>query len=164
MSILMERMSVRKYTGQPVTKEQIINILRAAMQAPSAHNQRPWEFYVVTDRETIEKLSTVSPYAGPAKGAAAVIVAAKKMDSPVPESIDIDMAACIENIWLAAVEQGLGGVWIGIAPLEERMAKVEEILNLPDSVSAFALFAVGYPAEEKEVHSRFNEERVHYVD
>ncbi len=163
MSILMERMSVRKYTDQPVAKEQIINILRAAMQAPSAHNQRPWEFYVVTDRETIEKLATVSPYAGPAKGAAAVIVAAKKMDSPVPESIDIDMAACMENIWLATVEEGLGGVWIGISPREERMKAVEEIVPLAEGQRAFGLFSLGYSAEERTPKERFNEKRIHFV-
>ena len=163
MSILLERMSVRKYTGQPVEKEKIINILRAGLQAPSAHNQRPWEFYVVTDRETIEKLSEVSPYSGPAKGAAAVIVAANKTDCPVPESIYIDMAACMENIWLATVEEGLGGVWIGIAPREERMKAVEEIVPIAEGQRAFGLFSLGYSAETRQPKSRFNEARIHFV-
>ena len=65
MNSIFHRISVRKYEDRPVEKEKIMEILRAGMQAPSACNQQPWEFYVVTDKEKIQKLSKVTPYTGP---------------------------------------------------------------------------------------------------
>ena len=69
MNSIFHRISVRKYEDRPVEKEKIMEILRAGMQAPSACNQQPWEFYVVTDKEKIQKLSKVTPYTGCAPGA-----------------------------------------------------------------------------------------------
>ena len=74
MNSIFHRISVRKYEDKPVEKEKIMEILKAGMQAPSACNQQPWEFYVVTDKEKIQKLSKVTPYTGCAAGAPAVIV------------------------------------------------------------------------------------------
>ena len=74
MNSIFHRISVRKYEDRPVEKEKIMEILRAGMQAPSACNQQPWEFYVVTDKEKIQKLSKVTPYTGCAAGAPVVIV------------------------------------------------------------------------------------------
>ena len=58
---------------------------------------------------------------------------------------------------------GLGGVWLGIAPQRERMDKVAEILELPETVETFSIFALGYPAEEREQKDRFDESRIHLV-
>ena len=74
MNSIFHRISVRKYEDRPVEKNKIIQILKAGMQAPSACNQQPWEFYVVTDKEKIQKLSKVTPYTGCATGAPVVIV------------------------------------------------------------------------------------------
>ena len=74
MNSIFHRISVRKYEDKPVEKEKIMEILKAGMQAPSACNQQPWEFYVVTDKEKIQKLSKVTPYTGCAAGAPAVII------------------------------------------------------------------------------------------
>ena len=76
----------------------------------------------------------------------------------------IDLSIAMENLWLETVAQGLGGVWLGIAPMEERMKEVEEILDMPDDLRAFAIFPYGYPAEEKEQQDRFEESRIHYVE
>ena len=57
MNSIFHRISVRKYEDKPVEKEKIMQILKAGMQAPSACNQQPWEFYVVTDKKKIEALS-----------------------------------------------------------------------------------------------------------
>jgi len=70
----------------------------------------------------------------------------------------------MENLWLETDAQGLGGVWLGIAPIEERMKAVEEILDIPDNLSAFAIFSYGYPAEERVQQDRFDESRIHYVE
>ena len=130
MQNIYHRTSVRKYTEDRVERSRIMQILRAAMAAPSAGNQQPWEFFVVRDPETIRKLSEVHPYAGCAAGANVVIVSAYREDVQMPEYAQIDMSIAMENLWLETDAQGLGGVWLGIAPIEERMQKVEEILGM----------------------------------
>ena len=59
---------------------------------------------------------------------------------------------------------GLGGVWLGIAPIRERMDKVNEILDLPEGLEAFSLFPLGYPDETKQQADRFDESRIHYIN
>ena len=164
MNHLYHRVSIRKYQDRPVEKDKIIAVLRAAMQAPSAANQQPWEFYVVTCRKKLEALSSVSPYAGMAGNAPAAIVSAYRKECRMPEYAQIDLSIAMENLWLETDAQGLGGVWLGIAPQEERMKAVEEILDLPDTVRAFAIFPYGYPAEERKQQDRFDPERIHYVE
>ena len=164
MKEIFERVSIRKYQDRPVEKEKLLAILRAAMAAPSAGNQQPWEFYVVTDAETRERLSKVSPYAGCAKAAPVIIVSAYREKLWAPSYAQIDMSICMENLWLACSEQGLGGVWLGIAPQEERMRAVEELLAFPAEQRAFALFALGYPAESRAQQDRFDLNRIHFLD
>ena len=163
MNHIFTRVSIRKYQDRPVEKEKTLAILKAAMQAPSAGNQQPWEFYVVTNKETLKALSEVHPYAGMTKDAPAAIVAAYRKECILPDYAQIDLAIAMENLWLETDAQGLGGVWLGIAPQEERMKRVEEILNIPDTMRAFAIFPYGYPAEERKQQDRFDESRIHYV-
>ncbi len=164
MNSIFSRVSIRKYQDRPVEKEKTMAILRAAMQAPSAANQQPWEFYVVTNKMKLEELSKVSPYAGMTKDAPAAIVAVYRNDCMIPVYAHIDLSIAMENLWLETDAQGLGGVWLGIAPLEDRMKAVEEILDIPDTLRAFAIFPYGYPAEERPQQDRFDESRIHYVD
>ncbi len=164
MNHIFKRVSIRKYQDRPVEKEKTMAILRAAMQAPSAANQQPWEFYVVTNKEKLKALSEVSPYAGMTKDAPVAIVAAYRKECLLPIYAHIDLSIAMENLWLETDAQGLGGVWLGIAPLEDRMKAVEEIINMPDDVRAFAIFPYGYPAEEKKQQDRFDESRIHYVE
>ena len=163
MNDIYTRVSIRKYQERPVEPEKALAILRAAMQAPSAKNQQPWEFYVVTDREKLEALSKVSPYSGMTKNAPAAIVSVYRRDCALPDYAHIDMSIAMENLWLETVNQGLGGVWLGIAPQEERMRAVEQVLSLPENVRAFAIFPYGYPAEERKQQDRFDESRIHYI-
>ena len=164
MNHIFTRVSIRKYQDRPVEKEKTMAILRAAMQAPSAGNQQPWEFYVVTNKEKLKALSEVHPYAGMTKDAPVAIVAAYRKECILPDYAQIDLSIAMENLWLETDAQGLGGVWLGIAPQEERMKSVEEILNIPDTMRAFAIFPYGYPAEERTQQDRFDESRIHYVE
>lgn len=125
MNSIFHRVSIRKFQDKPVEPEKIETLLRAAMAAPSARNQQPWEFYVVTNKDLIQKLSTVSPYAGCAKDAQVLIVSAYREDAISPAYAQIDLSIANENIWLEADALSLGGVWLGIAPVEERMKAVK---------------------------------------
>ena len=165
MDGLFHRVSIRKYQNRPVEPEKINQILRAAMQAPSARNQQPWEFYVVTNREKIEALSGTAPYSGCAAGAPVVIVSVYRENGiTLPEMAQIDMAIAQENLWLETDALGLGGVWIGIAPFQERMDAVDRVLHLPEGLTPFALFPLGYPAEERTQQDRYDESRIHYIE
>lgn len=163
MSGIFHRVSIRKYQERPVEPEKIEMMLRAAMAAPSACNQQPWEYYVVTDQTKIRDLSETSPYAGCAKRAPLVFVPCYRKALIAPSYADIDMSASVENLLLEADELGLGAVWMGISPLPERMEAVEKVLNIPDTLSAFAIIPCGYPAEEKAQQDRYDETRVHFV-
>ncbi len=163
MREIYTRVSIRRFEDKPVEKEKIEALLRAAMAAPSAGNQQPWEFYVVTDRAVLEALSRVSPYAGCTAKAPAAIVSAYREKLWAPAYAQIDMSIAMENLWLACGEQGLGGVWLGIAPIEERMKAVEEIVGIPAGQRAFAVFPLGYPAEERSQQDRFDPDRIHYL-
>ena len=162
MNNIYHRISVRKYQDKPVEKEKTLAILRAAMQAPSAGNQQPWEFYVVTDKQKLKELSEVSPYAGMTKDAPAAIVSAYRTKCWMPEFAQIDLSIAMENLWLETDAQGLGGVWLGIAPDEDRMEAVEKIMDMPEGIRAFAIFPYGYPAETRQQQDRFDESRIHW--
>ena len=138
MKEIFERISVRKYEDKPVEKEKIEQILRAAMAAPSAGNQQPWEFYVVTDKDKIQALSECSPYSGCAKNAPAVLVPCYRTEGLMfPEFDKIDLAIATENAWLEITALGLGGVWLAMAPIEDRVEKVSKVLNTPNNLVPF---------------------------
>ena len=143
MNEIFTRVSTRKFEDRPVEQEKITQLLRAAMQAPSAGNQQPWEFYVVTDKDKIPCY--------------------KVEGARFPEYCEIDLSIATENLWLEAASLGLGAVWIGTAPLKDRIDKVEAVLGNPKGLHAFALVPVGYPAETKEQQNRFDENRIHYL-
>ncbi len=165
MKEIFERVSIRKFQAKPVEREKLEQILRAAMAAPSARNQQPWEFYVVTDREKIQALAQATPYSGCAAGAAAVLVPCyRKEGLTAPSYAQIDLSIATENILLEITSLGLGVVWLGIAPIEERMRAVEETVGIAPEHRAFALVALGYPAETKRQQDRFEPERIHWVE
>ncbi len=164
MNAIFHRVSIRKYQDRPIEDEKIIKMLQAAMQAPSAANQQPWEYYVVTNQEKKDALSKVSPYAGFANSAPVIFVACYQAQGlRAPSYAHIDLSASVENLLLEADALGLGAVWMGIAPQEERMEAVRQVINLPEDLHAFALISCGYPAEERPQEPRYDESRVHYI-
>jgi len=163
METIFKRVSIRKYKDMPVEQEKIERMLRAAMAAPSACNQQPWEFYVVTDKETIKTLAACSPYSACAAEAPVVFVPCYRKECIVPEYAQIDLSAAVENLLLEATELGLGAVWMGVAPRKERMEDVRKVISIPDELEAFALVACGYPGEDRPQQDRYEESRVHYI-
>lgn len=164
MNAIFHRTSIRKYDSRPVEQEKIEKMLRAAMAAPSACNQQPWEFYVVTVPEKLEALSKSSPYTGFTKNAAvAFVICTKTTDLVSPLYTEIDASAATENLLLEADALGLGCCWMGIAPIKERMDYVAGVIDCPDTLLPFAIVSCGYPAEERKQQDRYDEARVHYI-
>ena len=163
MNEIFNRASVRVFKDAPVEKEKIEMLLKAAMQAPSAGNQRPWEFIVVEDKKTLEQLSETDPYAKfVAKVPAAIVALGNTDEMRFPEHWEQDLGAACENILLEAVSQDLDAVWLGVAPLKERMDHITKVFDLPDNIRPYAIIPFGYAKRPYEVEERYDAGRVHF--
>ncbi len=165
MNTIFNRASVRSFDGRKVEPEKIELLMKAAMAAPSACNQQPWEFVVVTDTAILKELSKCSPYAGCVGQAPLGIAVCMRTEGlRAPDYTQIDASAATENILLEAVELGLGAVWLGIAPGKDRMEAVRKVIGAPETIQPFCLIACGYP--DKPVISasshRYDKARVHF--
>ena len=157
---VMNRRSIRKYTPEPLTAQEIHTLQECAMLAPSAMNRRPWRFVVVTDRAALNALRENHPYAGMlAQAPACVCVCCEACDEA--GYWQQDCAAATMNLLIAAREMGLGSCWMGVAPRKERMDAIRRVLHMPESVSPFCLIALGHPAEEPPRPQRWDETMVH---
>lgn len=164
MQEIFNRRSIRKFTNDAIEPEKLDRILRAAMQAPSAVNQQPWEFIVVQDKENLQKLADVSPYAKPVAGSAVTIaLLGNEKEFKVPKGWEEDLGAASQNMLLEAVHLGLGAVWLGVATADVVTEQVRSFFQLPDHIRPFGLIAIGYPDGQKnEFTDRYKAERVHY--
>jgi len=163
--IIEKRRSVRKFqNNKPLTREQIDQLLGAAMLAPSARNTRPWEYIVITKREVLNDIARVSEYSKMCETAAAaiIVVALPQTEGPVGY-FSQDCAAATENILLEAVSQGLGACWCGIYPREERVAGIRDLFKIPEPKIPFNVIAIGYPAEAPAQKGFFDTSKVTYI-
>ena len=157
------RRSVREYKDKPILEELIIKLLAAAMAAPSARNQQPWEFVVITDKEILGAIPTVNPYAQMASTAPlAILVCGNLQIETSPGYWVVDCAAAVQNLLLGAHALGLGAVWTGTYPNEDRMDGYTDLLNLPEYILPHTLVVIGYPAQQPPPQDRFNPKRIHY--
>ena len=157
---IFSRRSIRKYTGEPVPEEHVTTILEAAMAAPSASNKKPWHFVVVTERDTLNRLADAHKYGKMLHEAPLCIVVCGD-ESVAQRFWQQDCSAATQNILLAAQALGLGSVWCGVYPSEERVREISEILDIKAPVKPLNLIAVGYPAEKKEPRTQYDGSRVH---
>lgn len=164
MEAIFTRRSVRRYQNKSVEVEKIEKLLRAAMQAPSAGNQRPWEFIVVQDKDRLAKLAMTSPYAKVCADAPLVLVLLGNMENmKFPEHWEQDLGAATQNILLEAVHLNLGAVWLGVAPAVDRVKYLSELFSLPEHIQPYCLISLGYPLDEKANHfiDRYDCTKVH---
>lgn len=163
MNAILERRSIRKYTGEKVSDALVEDLLRAAMAAPSGGNEQPWEFIVVRDKGIREKITEFHPYSQMLPGADLAIIVCGDVSREKYKGLWVqDCAAATENILITAQEKGLGAVWLGVYPEKDRMDGLEKLLDLPKGVYPFSIVSVGYPAEHKEPADRFDKARIHY--
>lgn len=162
MEAILKRRSIRQFTNQPIAKDDLTTLLRAAMMAPTARNCQEWEFVVVRDKNTFKEMMHVHPYAKMLEQAAcAIIVCGNTQREHAPGYWMADCGAATQNILLAATSLGIGSVWLGVYPNEERMNGLAQILGLPDYVKPLNIIALGYPAEKKEDLDRFDPAKIH---
>ena len=162
MQEIVNRRSIRSYRSDAVSEEQIEQILRAAMAAPSAGNQQPWEFIVVTDRSLLTKVTEVHPYSKMLLEAPVAIIVCGNLSRE--KHVDYwvqDCSAAVQNMLLEATHQGLGSVWLGVHPRQDRVDGLKKLFNLPKSVIPFAVVALGYAKEQPAPVDRFNPAYIH---
>jgi len=163
LDAIMTRRSIRRFTQEPVTKEDVETILRAAQAAPSAGNQQPWRFIVLEERDTLVAASRTSPYARMlADAAIGIVVCGDTIELRHALMWQQDCSAAVQNALLAAHALGLGAVWLGYYPKMERVGPLKQLLGIPDDIEPLAVLAIGHPAEEKESVDRYDPSFVHH--
>ena len=160
---IFKRVSCREFTEEKVSKADILEILRAGMQAPSARNQQPWEFLIVDDKEKIKALAERGHYLRSLNTAPLLIIPFYRTELVSPNYVLQDMSACVQNMLLQISALSLGGVWMGGAPNEERMQFIVDNFGGVEGCKPFCMIAVGHPVEDKPQTSRFDESRIHYT-
>jgi len=157
------RRSIRKYLDKEVSDDLIKQILEAAMTAPSAGNQQPWQFIVIKDRKLLNKIPEFHEYAQMCKEANLAILVCADTSSLRHEGMwEQDCSAATQNILLAAHALGLGAVWCGVYPREPKMNGFTQLLNIPDKIIPFSLIPIGYPAQQSGKVERYKKEKIHF--
>jgi nitroreductase len=164
LTAIMSRRSIRQFKDTPVTDAQIKTLLEAAMNAPSAGDGRPWHFVVVKDRE---KLNAIADKVDEGnlmfkQAQAAVIILGDEAKQGFPGFYPQDCACAAQNLQLAAHDLALGTVWIALWSVKPRIDGLKQVIDIPETVTPFAIFPLGVPAEKLKEEYRYDESRVHY--
>ncbi len=164
LDVIFKRRSIRVFERSALEKETLVNLLQAAMAAPSASNSRPWEFVLVTDEAILTQLRAKIKY-GKFNAPAVIVVCANLAIAQNESAYRFwvqDCSAATENVLIAAAGMGLGTCWVGAYPKEEEMHTLREILGIPEHIFPFSMIYVGYPAEEKPARTQYEDSRVHW--
>ncbi|WP_424245033.1 nitroreductase [Elusimicrobium posterum] len=161
---ILKRRSIRKYkTDIPVTDDQIEIILNSAMAAPTAKNAQEWEFLVVRERESLNKIMETHPFAKMLETAPCVIIVCANLEKEaIPGYWIGDCGAAMQNILLSATALGLGSVWLGLQAVPERVDAIRKIFNLPANIMPFGIAVLGTADETKEENDRYDAKKVHF--
>jgi nitroreductase len=163
LQAIKTRRSIRKFLDKPVSREMVRELLEAAMFAPSAGNEQPWQFIVVEDRALLDAIPRICATASMCRQSSiAILICADSSLMKYPDFWVQDCSAAVENVLLAAHALGLGAVWAGVYPLKDRVLAFQKHFGLPEDITPFALVAVGFPAETPATPQRFREDRIHY--
>jgi nitroreductase len=163
MDAIYVRRSIRRFTTQPVTREQLESFVKAGMNAPSAGDEQPWQFIIIDDRPTMNRIMEIHRHAEMlATAQAAILVCGETSRETHPGYWTQDCSAATENILLEIASQGCGAVWCGVYPRLGRVEGLRTLLGIPESVIPFALIPVGYPAEQKPAKNLFHRDRIRY--
>lgn len=162
MTCIMTRYSVRAYKNEAIDQRVITDLLRAAANAPSAGNQQPWHFVVITERALLGKIGSAHPHAKMVPSAAfAIAVCLDASPKRYPLLAHDDCAAATQNILLAAHALGYGAVWVGVHHDPALDHKIKALLHMPEDAKVFSIVPVGVPDEFRETKVRLKDGMVH---
>jgi nitroreductase len=159
LEMIFSRRSIREYSDKAVGEAEIKSLLEAGMAAPSASNQKPWHFVVVTDRASLTALADSHTYGKMLANAPLAIAVCG--DPGISDWWVQDCSAATENILVAVAGLGLGGVWLGCHGRPEREQAVRDVLGIPNHIGVLSLLSIGHPGEEKEPRTQYDPAKVH---
>lgn len=160
---IFTRRSIRKFTDRTVPDEMVSRLLMAAMAAPSAGNEQAWQFIVIRNRALLDAIPKFHPYSSMLKYASLAILICGDLTLEKFKGYWVqDCSAATQNLLLAATAAGLGAVWTGVYPMEDRVAGMRHLLDLPEHVIPLSLVPVGFPAEPPGRADRFDQARIHH--
>lgn len=164
--VLLKRRSIRKFNDNEISDEIINKLMYFAMCAPSACNKRPWEFYVVKNKDLLGEVKKASRFSN--HNAPLAIVVAGNLRNSLPLKMSDywiqDCSSAITHILLEATSLGLGSLWCGLYPQKRPMERIRNVLNLDDKIMPLGLLLIGYSDEEKEERSQYEEQKVHIYE
>jgi nitroreductase len=159
---ILARRSIRRYTPEPVSADDERALLEAAMAAPSAGNEQPWQFVTIRERATLDAITDFHEYAQMLKAAPlAILVCGDPGLEGRRAYWEQDCSAAVENMLIMAQSRGLGAVWLGVHPELDREEACRELLGIPEELVPFAIVSVGHPGETKRPAERYDDARVH---
>ena len=162
LEVIKTRRSIRQFQDRLVPEDHVNRIIEAAMMAPSAGNQQPWHFVVITDRSKLDAIPSFHPHSKMVLQApVAILICGDPAGKPWPDFWVQDCSAAAQNALLAARDLGLGTVWAGIYPVPDRMAGFRSLLAIPEHIYPFALIPIGWPAGDFQTADRFKPELIH---
>ena len=162
MENILTRRSIRKFIKREVQQELINEIIEAAMSAPSAGNEQPWHFLVINDRGVLDEIPKIHPYANMVKETPVAILVCGDLSLEKYKGFWVqDCSAAIQNLLLAVHAKGLGAVWTGIYPVDDRVQGFRKLFELPEAVIPLALIPIGHPDQKSGRENRYRQERVH---
>jgi nitroreductase len=147
------RRSIRDYSNDPVSPEDVQSILEAGSWAPSGLNNQPWRFAVVYDAAVKEEIAEQTRYREIIRGAPVIIAVFLDSAASYDRVKDCQaIGACLQNMWLAIHALGLGGVWLG--EILKNKDRVGAILGAPSAFELMAVMAVGHPRHRRQQSQR----------
>ncbi len=163
LEAIYTRRSIRKFSGEPVSDQDLEAVFRAGFHAPSAHNGQPWEFVIIKDKNKFDEIAKVHPYAKMLPQAeVCIIVCGDKNKQTMTGLLIEDCSAAIENILLAAHGLGLGAVWCGLYPITQLTKKIKKVCSLPNNIIPVGMVVLGQKGEEKKTADRYDATKLHY--
>jgi nitroreductase len=160
LDVIRRRRSIREYSAEPVTDEQVKSMLEAAMAAPSAHARNPWHFIVVRDEATRRELAQATEWSGMAASAQVVFVVCG--DEQLSEHWMMDCSAATQNLLLEVTDLGLGAVWVGLYPRRDREQMVQRLLGIPSHMRPLCIVPVGHPTQQRSPRTRYDPAKIHH--
>jgi len=160
---IISRRSIRKYKKKPIEKKLIKDLIEIGMTAPSAGNEQPWHYIIIDNREILNKITKFHPHSKMLNEAdCAILICFDKNLEKHKDMAVQDCSASTQNIMIAANSFGIGSVWLGIYPREDRIIGIKNLFKFPENIIPFSIISLGYPAEMKNIEDRYKINRIHY--
>ncbi len=152
---IRQRKSVRRYADKSVPKSDLELIVDAGHRAPTARNEQPWEFVVVTESDLLQKIGASTDYGQFIADAAACVIVFCQDTKYYLE----DGSAAVENMLLAATGLGIASCWVA-GDKKAYAEDIKKLVNAPDSVKLIAMIPLGYPTKNHSDHPKRSLEKV----